>query len=208
LARVEAADPAALPAALQPLLRKFTADYGDFTNQALVLARSPEAFGHLYGLLDAWRQSASLPPRLVEIAVLTTSQVNRCSYCVGHHGVALLQYGLSAETVAQILEPAPPGLDELDILVRDYARLVSERPWGIRDRVFEELRKHFSEQQIVELTVRIALCGLFNRVNDALQIDSEDSVTAAMLETGVTAQAPEQDEAAEGEEPPRLEKQA
>jgi len=35
------------------------------------------------------------------------------------------------------------------------------------------LRLRFSEAEIVELTLRIALCGFFNRFNDALQIDDE-----------------------------------
>ena len=34
-----------------------------------------------------------------------------------------------------------------------------------------ELREHFSEAQIVELTLRITLCGFFNRFNDELIID-------------------------------------
>jgi len=37
--------------------------------------------------------------------------------------------------------------------------------------VFERLRRRFTEAQIVELTLRIALCGFFNRVNDAPQIE-------------------------------------
>jgi alkylhydroperoxidase family enzyme len=44
-------------------------------------------------------------------------------------------------------------------LVRDYAQLVTARA-GIRDQVFDALRKHFTDRQIVELTVRIGLCGL------------------------------------------------
>ena len=46
-------------------------------------------------------------------------------------------------------------------------------PQRIRDKMFERLRAHFSEAQIVELTLRIALCGFFNRFNDALMIDAE-----------------------------------
>jgi alkylhydroperoxidase family enzyme len=42
--------------------------------------------------------------------------------------------------------------------------------------VFEELRRHFNERQIVELTARIGLCGLFNRLNDALQIEPEAGI--------------------------------
>ena len=56
----------------------------------------------------------------------------------------------------------------------------------MRDAIFEDLRRHFSDEQIVELTVRTALCGFFNRVNDALQIGIEDGVMEDMLAHGVT----------------------
>jgi alkylhydroperoxidase family enzyme len=46
--------------------------------------------------------------------------------------------------------------------------------------VFDELKAHFTEEQVVELTLRIALCGFFNRFNDVLQIEMEDE-TAGML---------------------------
>ena len=52
------------------------------------------------------------------------------------------------------------------------------------DAIFDELNKHFTEQQIVELTLRTALCGFFNRFNDALQIGMEDGVIEDMLALG------------------------
>ena len=162
-----------LPGELRPLYRKFAYEYGSFANQAGVLGHSPVVFRHLYGLTAAMREDGALPPRLIEIAVVATSAVNGCKYCVGHHGPMLKVMGLPADTVDRILEPDVPGLNETERLVRDYARLVTERPWGIRDQVFDELRKRFTDRQIVELTVRIGLCGLFNKVNDALQIDFE-----------------------------------
>ena len=57
--------------------------------------------------------------------------------------------------------------------VVEYAIQVTETPQRIRDRMFERLRTHFTEAQIVELTLRIALCGFFNRFNDALMIETE-----------------------------------
>ena len=81
------------------------------------------------------------------------------------------------------------GLTEAEKMVRDYAVLVTKRAWGIRDRVFHELRKHFSEAQIVELTMRIALTGMFNRINQALQIDMEDGVMPAFKARGLDVSA-------------------
>ena len=68
--------------------------------------------------------------------------------------------------------------------MRDYAVAVSDSPGRIRDAIFERLREHFTEAEIVELTLRIALCGFFNRFNDALQIGMEDGVIEDMLSRG------------------------
>jgi uncharacterized peroxidase-related enzyme len=170
-----------LPADLRPLYRKFAHEYGSFANQAGTLAHSPVVFRHLYGLAAAMREEGALPARLVEIAVVATSAVNGCRYCVGHHVPALKSMGLPAETVDRILEPDVPGLSETERLVRDYARLVTERAWGIREQVFDALRAHFTDRQIVELTVRIGLCGLFNKLNDALQIEFEPGTAPVPL---------------------------
>lgn len=178
MARVSEISEASLPEPLRDLYRKFTQEYGDFTNQVRVVAHSPDAFLHLYGLIDAWRATGTLSRRLVEIAVVTASRVNECSYCVGHHGAALIDLGIPAATVDRILDPEPPGLDEKERLVRDYAKLVAERAWGIRDKVFEDLKRHFTDQQIVELTIRVGICILFNKLNQALGLDMEAGVEA------------------------------
>jgi alkylhydroperoxidase family enzyme len=65
--------------------------------------------------------------------------------------------------------------------VRDYAVQVTQTPGRIRDAMHERLRRHFSEEQIVELTLRVALCGFFNRFNDAMGIEMEDGVEAEMM---------------------------
>jgi uncharacterized peroxidase-related enzyme len=175
MARVSYVSEDDLPAELRPLYAVFAHD-GHFENQARALAHAPAVFRHVYGLVHALRQEGALPQRLVEIAVVATSAANRCTYCVGHHAPVLKAEGLAAETVDRILEPDVPGLDGIDRLVRDYALLVNGRAWGIPDQVFAELRRHFSERQIVELTARIGLCGLFNRFNDALQVEPEAGV--------------------------------
>ena len=55
---------------------------------------------------------------------------------------------------------------------------MTDEPGRIRDATFARLREHFSEAQIVELTLRIALAGFYNRFNDALQIDDGRAASA------------------------------
>jgi len=43
----------------------------------------------------------------------------------------------------------------------------------LRDRAIEELKKYFTEDQIVELTLVISVANFTNRFNDALQLDPD-----------------------------------
>jgi len=43
----------------------------------------------------------------------------------------------------------------------------------IRDEQLQELRKHFSEEQIVELALTACVANFTNRVNDALLSDPD-----------------------------------
>jgi alkylhydroperoxidase family enzyme len=72
-----------------------------------------------------------------------------------------------------------PELDATDRLVVQYAIAAWETPNRIPEALFRQLREVFSEAQIVELTLRITLCGFFNRFNDALQIEEEPEAHAA-----------------------------
>ena len=163
---------------LRETYSRFSNEYGPFANQVKVFAHRPPALRHIMGLLLDLKEDACLPKRYLEIALVVVSRLNECDYCVTHHNPRLIAEGLSTETVAHILEDNCPGLDPIDRMVRDLAIQVTERPGLIRDHVFADLRVHFSEEQIVELILRIALCGFFNRFNDALQIEIEDDALA------------------------------
>jgi len=63
-----------------------------------------------------------------------------------------------------------PLFDEREKAVILYADRVTRSAAVIRDAALEDLRKHFSEEQIVELTLVIAVANFTNRFNDALRI--------------------------------------
>ena len=181
MARVRDIEAGELTGEAREVYERFAGDYAPFLNQAKVFAHRPVALRHLMGMLLELSDEALLPKRYLEIALVVVSKLNQCEYCVVHHAPRLVKEGLDAEVVARVLEPHCPGLDEVDLLVRDYAVEVTERSGQIRDRMFERLRQHFSEEQIVELTMRTALCGFFNRFNEALQIGLEDGAVEEML---------------------------
>lgn len=184
--RVRKADLTQADAVVNSLLDRFADGSHGFSNQLEIIAHSPAACRHLYGLVEEIREHSGLSQRTIEIAVVTASLANACQYCVGHHALALMETGLSSRTVETMLDDLPEGLDDRDLVVRDYARLVTERAWGIRDAVFERLKQYFTDDQIVSLTVRIGLCILFNKFNQALQIDMEEDAAAETAAAGIS----------------------
>jgi uncharacterized peroxidase-related enzyme len=164
------------------IYHEFTTKYGNFENQAKILAHRPPAFRHLINLLLELAKEEILPKRYLEIALVTVSKLNECNYCIVHHTPRLIDYGLSALSANNILEPVVPGFDAVDMLVRDYSMQVTKKPQYINDTIFSELRVHFDDAQIVELTLRISLCGFFNRFNDALQINIENDAAIEFSE--------------------------
>jgi alkylhydroperoxidase family enzyme len=96
---------------------------------------------------------------------------------VAHHKPFLVPEGITPEGVDRVLDYAThPEFDDIDKLVVEYAIAAWENSNRIPEAMFRRLRGHFSEAQIVELTLRITLCGFFNRFNDALQIEEEAEV--------------------------------
>jgi len=182
--RISEIDPDTLQVDSLEIFHKYVTEYGPFENQAKVFAQRPPALRHIMGLLLELQNEAVLSKRYLEIALVTVSKINACQYCVAHHGPRMTRQGFDVDAFDQLLEDQVPGFDDIDLLVRDYAIEVTNNFQYMRDEIFERLKIHFSEEQIFELTFRIALCGFFNRVNDALQISMEDGVVEDLVSVG------------------------
>jgi alkylhydroperoxidase family enzyme len=52
-----------------------------------------------------------------------------------------------------------------------FAEELTLRPAGVAEPIFTDLRKHWNERQIVEITAVACLFNSFNRFNNALGVD-------------------------------------
>ena len=171
---------------LRWIYEKYGKEYGPFMNQVKVFAHSPVILRHMMSMLIEMADEDLVQKRHLEIALVTVSKINECRYCVAHHAPRLVDTGLPTETVENILDPDCPGLDPIDRLVRDYSVKVTTQSKAIPEEILSQLRSEFSEGQIVELTFRIALCGFYNRFNEALNIEIENGVLEELLSKGGT----------------------
>ena len=175
MARVKDVELNEAPKEISLIYKNFLENYGPFANQAKVFAHRPIIFKHMMSMLMEMADNPIIDKRYLEIAIVSVSAVNRCNYCVAHHAPNLISEGLSEITIDNILEDDCPGLKSLDLLVRDYAVQITKDHNRVHDKQFEELRKYFSEAQMVELTFRITLCTFFNKFNDVMQLEMEES---------------------------------
>lgn len=159
------------------IFEKVENEYGAFGNMLGVLAHRPASIEHIYGLLLQFAAEGNISKLHLEIVLVTASKANECSYCVSHHAPKLVAQHVSAETVERILDADVPGLGPVELLVRDYALAVTRQRVG--DSLVTRLREHFSESQIVELTLRAALCAFFARFNEALDVQLEPEYVTA-----------------------------
>ncbi|HET6233867.1 MAG TPA: carboxymuconolactone decarboxylase family protein [Acetobacteraceae bacterium] len=181
MARVRSIPSTELPADLADIYERFAAGYGPFRNQLAVFAHVPAALRHLMAMLMELRAANTLPKRYLELAIVTVSKLNECDYCVAHHKPFLATEGISPAGTDRVLDYADhPEFDAVDRLVVEYTIAAWNEPYRLRDRLFDRLREHFSEAQIVELTLRITLCGFFNKFNDALRIEEENEAAAQL----------------------------
>ena len=178
MARVRSIPSSELPADLAAIYDRFASMYGPFANQVAVFAHVPAALRHLMSMLMELREAGTLEKRYLELAIVVVFKLNECDYCVTHHKPFLAGTGISSAGIDAVMEyQNHPELDDIDKLVVEYTIAAWTNPHRLRDRIFARLREHFSEAQIVELTLRLTLCGFFNKFNDALQIEEETEAT-------------------------------
>lgn len=181
MARIPPVDPAAASPEVRAVLERAQHELPLFRNQVATLAHLPGLVGRFVDLYAAFPRESLLQRRLVELAILTVSALNACQYCILHHTVVGAQFGLTS----QQLEGFRTGrwrdlaFDETERLVVEYAEQVTRDANAVTDDLFARLRGRFTDAEIVELTIRTALCGFFNRLNQALRIDVEPDALAA-----------------------------
>lgn len=169
-AHVASVDPSTLSVDLQDVFSRYTTGYGPFTNQASIIAHVPAALRYLPEMLMALKEAKSVPPRYIELAIVVVSRINDCTYCISRHKPKLTVCGVSEDAVDQIMEGAHADFTEADKAVIAWAKKVEADFHRISRSDVAALKLHFTEAQIVEITLRSTLTGFFNRFSEALGI--------------------------------------
>jgi AhpD family alkylhydroperoxidase len=136
-----------------------------------IYAQRPELAVKYLEFARALREERLLPDRLVELVRLRVAFWNQCRSCMAVRYEEGLEDGLTEELVCSL--ERPHEADDLTAAERaaiHYGDLMATNHLAITDETFDGLRAHFSEPEIVELCMNVALFVGFGRLGAALHM--------------------------------------
>jgi uncharacterized peroxidase-related enzyme len=115
----------------------------------------------------------SLDRKLYELIYLRVSFINQCRYCLQHHVASSKRVGLTAEDWTALKAGNFSRYIDKERAALTYAEKLTRAPHEITETDFDDLKKHFSDPEIVDLHMLAGLANLTNRVTDPLGLEVE-----------------------------------
>jgi AhpD family alkylhydroperoxidase len=139
---------------------------------------APEGYAALRGV-ETYVRRCGLPFSLIELVKMRASQINGCAYCLVMHSKDARKHGetedrlylLNAWRESSLYTPA----EKAALAWTETLTLMAQRGGAQPDQ--EPLRKHFSDKEIVDLTILIGMINLWNRY--AVGLYSEQTIANA-----------------------------
>jgi uncharacterized peroxidase-related enzyme len=140
-------------------------------NVQKALAHRPEMLKNFLGFYAS--VGRSLDKKLYELIYLRVSLINGCRYCAQHHVASSRRAGLTAEDWSALQAGDYSRYTDRERAVLIYVEKLTRAPHTVTDADFDELKKHFSDPELVDIHMLAGLANLTNRVTDPLGLELE-----------------------------------
>jgi AhpD family alkylhydroperoxidase len=129
---------------------------------------SPGAIHAILGL-EKYLHECGIELPLIHLIKLRASQINGCAYCLDMHWKDLRAIGETEQRLYSLdaWEESPYYSDRerAALAWTDTVTRISET--RAPDAVYEEVKKHFTEKELADLTVAVATINMWNRLSIA-----------------------------------------
>src|SRR6201995_2061232 len=150
-----------------------------------IIGRLPAAAEALGTLTAALRSKGTLSPRLLELVRLRIAFFNQCRSCMAVRYQSALDDGLDEGAVCSLERPAEAeNLAAAQRSALRFAELFATDHLAIDDAVYDDLRRHFTEDELVELGLHCAIAlgvGRLSATWDVVDDLPESSASAGPL---------------------------
>jgi AhpD family alkylhydroperoxidase len=125
---------------------------------------APDAAKAMYGL-GAYLARCGLEPALLELVKIRASQINGCAFCIDMHTKDARAGGETEQRIYALNAwRETPFFTERERAALVWAEAVTRIGGGVTDDLFAEVRKQFSEKELVDLTWAVAAINAWNRI--------------------------------------------
>lgn len=132
----------------------------------------PFAYGVLssiFGLAET-----KLPLETKRLATQLVAELNGCNFCIDLGKRIAQDEKLKLEKLQHVLEFETNALfTPSERAALRYAFEATQVMARVSDATFDELKTHFSEREILELTVAVATENFYNRLNAPLEVEAQ-----------------------------------
>ncbi len=116
--------------------------------------------------LESYIKKAGLEPDLVELVKLRASQINGCAYCIDMHTKDARSQGESEQRLYGVSAwRESPFYSERERTALAWTEAVTQVGKDhVPDEVYEQAREHFTEKELVDLTLAVIAINSWNRL--------------------------------------------
>lgn len=191
--KVRMVDREEVPPSTQAIFDEGEAKYGKVLDAWRVIAHSPQVFEAYLPFTQAVFGPGELDARAKQLSALRVTLLNHCRYSLSHRVAAARKQGMSDEdliAVAQLGESRDHFTDE-ELAALDFTDELTTRvddvtyqedPLGVSAGTMERVLNHFSEREIVELTMSVGLWNLLTRFLRVMDFDLDMPAPPAEME--------------------------
>jgi len=145
------------------------------TNLHKLLVNSPDMARAFNGVGNFIRHKSKLNPRLRELAILQVGWLEKSEYEFTHHVKIGKEFGVTDEDIAALMIETEGIQSKLEPLARAILKGAREmtRDLQMSMTTFAEIKRHLSNEEMVDLVLTIAFYNAVVRVLATMKIDNE-----------------------------------
>jgi len=121
--------------------------------------------------IEKYLAASGLDPKLLPLIKMRASQINGCAFCLDMHSLDARAAGETEQRLYTLdAWRETPFFSERERAALAWAEAVTRvSETHVPDEVFDEVKKQFSEKEIVDLTLALGMINLWNRIAISLR---------------------------------------
>ncbi len=134
---------------------------------------APDGIAAMRGVEHYLNAASGLPPGLLELVRLRSSLLNRCGFCIGLHSAEMRKRHEPEDRIGGVAEWRNSDLyTPPERAAMAWAEAITNIQEGqAPDELYEEMVRHFTPKEVVDLTIAIASINAWNRLGISFRLE-------------------------------------